>query len=81
MTKTKTSPDEQLSTTQAGIELGITKSRVLILISEGRLPATRVGKFWAIRRGDLDAVRDRPTGRPRKNPEAAPKSKKPPKRG
>jgi excisionase family DNA binding protein len=69
MAKAKTSRDEQLSTVQVAAELGISKVRVIVLINEGRIPATRIGNIWVIRRGDLDAVRHRPTGRPRKERE------------
>ena len=67
MAKTKTS-DDLLSSPEAAEELNCSVARVNILIHEGRLPATRVGKVWVIRRGDLDPVRSRPTGRPRKKP-------------
>jgi hypothetical protein len=62
MAKAKTSPDDLLTTVEAGAELGITANRVLVLISEGRLPAQKKGPMWFIRRGDLDLVRDRPHG-------------------
>lgn len=63
MAKAQKSPDDQLTTTEAGAELGITVNRVLVLIGEGRLRATRFGKSWVIRRADLDSVRDRPHGK------------------
>ena len=78
MAKAKTSPDDLLATSQAAIELGITPVRVQVLIREGRLPAIRVGSYWAIRRGDLELVRHRPTGRPRTKKL---EEKKQPKRG
>ena len=79
MAKTKTSADEQLSTVQVAAELGISKVRVIVLINQGRIPATRIGNIWVIRRGDLEPVRNRPTGRPRTK---KPEEKKPkPKRG
>jgi len=72
-----TSPDDLLSTRDAGAELGIGTRRTQTLIEEGRLPAMRIGKFWAIRRGDLDLVRDRPPGRPRTKPgDKPPQAKK-----
>lgn len=84
MAKAKTSADQLLSSREAAAELGISIVRVNVLINEGRIPATRVGSYWAIRRGDLDAVRNRPTGRPRTSPQEAkgePASKKKSKRG
>ena len=71
MAKKKASPDDFLSTPEAGAELGIGVTRINVLIKEGRLPATRIGKVWAIRRADLELVRDRPPGRrpgPQKEP-------------
>jgi excisionase family DNA binding protein len=68
MGKAKPSSDDFISTPKAGVELGVSASRVQILIRTGRLPALKVGKTWIIRRSDLDLVRDRPTGRPRKEP-------------
>jgi excisionase family DNA binding protein len=62
------SPDDLLSTPEAGAELGIGVARVNVLIQEGRLPATKIGKVWIIRRADLDLVRDRKPGPRPKNP-------------
>jgi excisionase family DNA binding protein len=56
-----------LSVTEAAAELGITRARVLVLISGGRLPASKLGNQWAIQRKDLAKVRDRKPGRPRKS--------------
>lgn len=68
MAKTKASPDDLLSTADAAAELNCSVARVNILIHEGRLKAIRVGWAWIVRREDLDPVRNRPTGRPRKKP-------------
>ena len=55
-----------LTTAEAALELGITARRVRVLITTGRLKATKFGRDWAIWPVDLNAVRDRPPGRPRK---------------
>ena len=55
-----------LTTAEAAEELGITVRRVRALITAERLKATKFGRDWAIRPVDLNAVRDRPPGRPRK---------------
>ncbi len=68
MAKTKTTPEDLLSTVDVAAELGITVTRVNVLIRQYRLKAVRIGKVWIIRRGDLDPVRNRPTGRPRNKP-------------
>ena len=74
MPKPKVSLDDLLSVRQAAAELNCSVARVHILIQDGRLQATRVDHIWIIHRPDLDSVRNRPTGRPRKNPEAKKKS-------
>ena len=63
MAKAPTLPEDLLTTADAAAELGVTTQRVLFLIAEGRLRAARFGKSWAIRRADLDPVRDRPHGK------------------
>lgn len=55
-----------LSTTDAAVELGVNNSRVRQLILEHRLPATKIGKQWLVQASDLDKVRQRKNGRPRK---------------
>lgn len=58
---------EHLTTAEAAVELGVSVRRVHALIKDNRLKAERFGGAWAIKRKDLDAVRDRKTGRPRKD--------------
>jgi len=56
-----------LSTNEAAAELGVSASRVRILIASGRLKATRIGaRSFAIESRHLDSVRERKVGRPRK---------------
>lgn len=55
-----------LTSAQAAEELGVTADRVYALIRAGRLKAEKFGNVWMIREKDLDAVRDRKPGRPRK---------------
>jgi excisionase family DNA binding protein len=55
--------DELISVAQAGEVLGITHRHVHNLIADGLLPATRIGRAFAIRRADLAKVpRDRKPG-------------------
>lgn len=56
--------NDLLTIQQASVELGISRSRVHALIAAGRLPATKVGSYWLIERGALEAVRVRKPGRP-----------------
>ena len=65
--------DELLSVQVAADELGLTKSSVQKMVESGKLPAQPVDEIvkglsgWAIRRKDLDKVRERPkAGRPAK---------------
>jgi len=50
----------------AAARLGITRERVYKLIADGRLPALRFGRDWIIQEKDLERVKDRRPGRPRK---------------
>ena len=55
-----------LTTKQAAKILGVNRSRVLQLIGAGRLPAKKFGWVWMIREQDLEKVKNRKTGRPKK---------------
>ena len=55
-----------ISTTEAAKRLGVTANRVRAMIRSKRLKAIKVGHEWLIDPKDLDAVRDRKVGRPRK---------------
>ena len=50
----------------AAEELGVTPERVRQLINDERLKAVKWGSYYLIWMSDLDAVRDRPKGRPPK---------------
>jgi excisionase family DNA binding protein len=52
---------------QAAEILGITRGRIIQLINAKRLRAVKLGGRWLINIADLESVRGRPTGRPRKN--------------
>jgi excisionase family DNA binding protein len=55
-----------LSAKQAAEILGVHHSRVRVLIRQGRLPAQKVGRDWVILEPDLELVKDRKSGRPKK---------------
>jgi excisionase family DNA binding protein len=55
-----------LSVTEAAKELGISGRRVHALISDGRLPAEKIGSQYVIKKADLEKVKKRPVGRPPK---------------
>ena len=55
-----------LSAKQAAEILGVHHSRVRVLIKEKRLPAQKIGGAWIIKEKDLELVKDRKPGRPKK---------------
>ena len=71
-----------LTTLEVAERLGVHRTRVNVLIKEGRLPATRYGKSLLVQEADLALVLDRKAGRPKKEPdvEIAPTTKAPAKR-
>lgn len=61
-----------ISVVQAAEKLKVSRVRVLQLITEGRLPASRIGQAYVINEADLALVADRKAGRPKS--EAKPKN-------
>lgn len=59
--------DQFIPTRDAAALLGITPRRVLQLIEKERLPATKVGPIFLMRRSDVARLTHRPPGRPRKS--------------
>jgi len=55
-----------ITTTEAARRLGVTPNRVRALIEAKRLKAFKYGREWLIDPKDLEAVKDRKVGRPRK---------------
>jgi excisionase family DNA binding protein len=55
-----------ITTTEAARRLGVTPTRVRALIEAKRLKAFKYGREWLIDPKDLEAVRVRKVGRPRK---------------
>jgi excisionase family DNA binding protein len=55
-----------ITTVEAAKRLNVTPSRVRALIKAKRLKAFKFGREWLIDPKDLDAVKDRKVGRPRK---------------
>ncbi len=53
-----------LTTEQAAARLGVTASRVRVLIRGGRLPAEKFGRAHVIKESDLKLVAERKPGRP-----------------
>ena len=55
-----------ISTAEAAKRLGVTPDRVRKMIEAKRLKAMKLGNVWVIDPKDLEAVKDRKVGRPRK---------------
>jgi len=53
-----------LTVKEAAERLGVSTNRVTVLITTGRLPATKPGRDWVIEERHLKMVANRPTGRP-----------------
>ena len=62
--------DKLLSVKEVAQILGVNHQRVQALISQGRLPAQKIGNSYVIKESDLKLVEDRPTGRPPKDKDA-----------
>lgn len=58
--------DNLLSVKDVAQILGVNHQRVQALISQGRLPAQKIGNSYVIKESDLELVKDRKTGRPPK---------------
>jgi excisionase family DNA binding protein len=65
-----------LTTKQAAERLSISIPRIHQLISEGRLPAKKMGRDYVIDEKDLRLVADRKVGRPPKAKVESPKASK-----
>ncbi len=55
-----------ITTKEAAENLGISMRRVLALIKDGRLPSKQFGRDHLINPADLELVRERKVGRPKK---------------
>ena len=56
-----------IGTAEAAKRLNVSVSRVHKMIAAKRLKATKLGNVWLIDPKDLDSVKDRKVGRPRKS--------------
>lgn len=68
--------DRLLTTLEVAERLGVHRTRINVLIQEGRLPATRYGKSFLVKESDLALVAERKAGRPKKEATPAPVAKK-----
>jgi excisionase family DNA binding protein len=56
--------DRLLSTAEVATQLGVSRQRVLELITEDRLPARKVGRSYIVRATDVDSLELYEVGRP-----------------
>ncbi len=59
--------EKLLSVKESAEILGVNRQRIQALISQGRLPAQKIGNSYVIKESDLALVADRKTGRPPKD--------------
>lgn len=58
--------DKLISTKEAAEKLGVSLRRVQALVTSGRLPAQKIGNSYVVREEDLELVKERKAGRPKK---------------
>ena len=58
-----------LTTAEVAERLGVHRTRINVLIKQGRLPAQQFGRAFLVDEKDLKLVEDRKVGRPRKDAE------------
>ena len=58
--------NDLISTKEAAEKLGLSIRRVQALITDGRLPAQKIGNSFVIQEKDLELVQVRKAGRPKK---------------
>jgi excisionase family DNA binding protein len=56
-----------LTTAEVAVRLGVHRTRINVLIREGRLPAQQFGRAYLVNEKDLKLVEIRKTGRPPKD--------------
>jgi len=56
-----------LTTKEASEKLGVSVRRVQAMITDGSLPATKLGRDYVIKESDLELVKDRKPGRASKD--------------
>lgn len=61
-------PNDYMTTEQAAIELNTTAMAVRKMIDRGKIAAVKVGRDWFIPISELEKVRERKRGRPKKTP-------------
>ena len=57
---------DYLTVTEVAEQLDLTTGRIRQMVLAGRLRARKAGPLWLIKPADLDAIRHRKPGRPRR---------------
>ena len=55
-----------ITVSEAAKELNVSARRIHQFIKEKRLPAEKLGAYYVIKSADLDLIRDRQIGRPKR---------------
>ncbi len=55
-----------ISSKEAAEKLGLSLRRVQALITSGKLPAQKIGNSYVVKESDLEFVKERKNGRPKK---------------
>lgn len=58
-----------ITTKEAAEKLGVSMRRITALIKDGRLPSQQIGREHLIEESDLEKVKERKAGRPKKKVE------------
>jgi excisionase family DNA binding protein len=58
-----------ISSKEAAEKLGVSLRRVQALITSGKLPAQKIGNSYVVQEKDLNLVKERSPGRPKKQKE------------
>lgn len=61
--------EKLLTTSEVAEILGVTRWRVNAMIRDKRIEAEKFGQIFLVKEGELEKVKDRKTGRPKKNQE------------
>src|SRR5262245_57406534 len=69
---------DQMTTTMAAAELGVSTTAVLHLIRRSRLPAQKFGPVWMIARADLDAYKASTAHKAKPGPKPSGGKRRPP---
>ena len=65
--------NEVITVTEAATIMGVHDTHVRLLIRQGKIPATRHGGIWILKRADVEGFEKSPRGRPTEKPVGRPR--------